>query len=97
MYHNLKVIPQALIDLRIDEDMIGKLIQPNILLPSGFLNYNYDNNNSIKSINYSRTTHNKSSITNESSMTHILYSKITSDSYGLIRINLINITRSFSQ
>jgi hypothetical protein len=55
------------------------LIQPNILLPSGFLNYNYDNNNSIKSINYSGTTHNKSSITNESSIAHILYSKITLD------------------
>jgi hypothetical protein len=53
------------------------LIQPNILLPSGFLNYNYDN--SIKSINYSGTTHNKSSITNESSIAHILYSKITLD------------------
>lgn len=50
--------------------MIGRLIQPNILLPSDFLNYNYDMN-SIKSINHSGTTHNKSSITNESSMARI--------------------------
>ncbi|MGA9940570.1 MAG: hypothetical protein WBP88_01105 [Nitrososphaeraceae archaeon] len=45
------------------------MIQPNILLPSGFLNYNYDNR--INSINYSGTTHNKSLITNESSVAHI--------------------------
>ena len=71
MYHNLKVRPQALIDLRIRwVDMIGRLIQPNILLPSDFVNYNYDNN-SINPINYSGTTHNKSSITNESSMARI--------------------------
>ena len=88
MYSNLKVKPQALIDLRIRwVNMIGRLIQPNILLPSDFLNYNYDNKNSTKSINHSGTTHNKSSITNESSMARIPTPKslqIHMGSFGLI-------------
>ena len=86
MYSNLKVKPQALIDLGIRwVNMIGRLIQPNILLPSGF--HNYDNKNSIKSINHSGTTHNKSLITNESSMARIPTPKslhIHMGSFGLI-------------
>ena len=47
--------------------MISRLIQPNILLSAHYLDYN-DDNNSIKSLNSSKTTQNKSSNTNESSM-----------------------------
>ena len=67
--------------------MIGRLMQPNIFLPSDFLIYNCDNENSFKSINRSRTMHNKSSIKNESSIDRIPTPKslqIHTGSFGLI-------------
>ncbi len=80
--------------------MIGRLIQPEILLSSRFLNYN-NNSNSINSINSFRTAHNnKSSIANKSSMTYIPHSKslqIHMGSLGSTIVNLINISSSFSQ
>ncbi len=79
--------------------MISRLIQPNILLSIRYLNYNNDYN-SMKSINSCKTTQNNSSNTNEPSMAQIPYSKITSASFGLIRIDssqFNHLSRTFSQ